>query len=136
MKRFSTEDACYLHLCELKWGKGFECSRCNHNAAVKGRTWHHRRCQKCGYDESCTANTLFHKLKFSVVKAFAIIYELGTLKKGLSTCEIARQYGIHQETAWFFKRKVQQAMGAEVTGKLTGYVEVDEVIIGGAGTSK
>jgi hypothetical protein len=39
-----------------------------------------------------------------------IIHQLSTLKKGISTCEISRQFHIHQETAWFFKRKVQQAM--------------------------
>jgi len=39
-----------------------------------------------------------------------IIHQISTLKKGLSTCEISRQFLVHQETAWFFKRKIQQAM--------------------------
>ena len=30
--------------------------------------------------------------------------------------EIARQYGIHQETAWFYKRKVQEAMSSSLEG--------------------
>jgi len=42
-----------------------------------------------------------------------IVYQISTLKKGLSTCEISRQHKIHQETGWFFKRKVQQAMNYE-----------------------
>ena len=107
---FPTNEACLSYLCDLKWGGGFQCLRCSHTTYVKGRTWYYRRCQKCGYDESCTAQTLFHKIKFPLHKAFCIIYQLGTMKKGMSTLEISRQYGIHQETAWFFKRKVQQAM--------------------------
>jgi hypothetical protein len=35
----------------------------------------------------------------------------------MSTLEIARQYGIHQETAWYFKRKVQLAM-SQINGPL------------------
>ena len=55
---FSTREQCLLHLCELKWGDGFECRKCGHNVAVKGRTWYYRKCQKCHRDESCTAHTL------------------------------------------------------------------------------
>jgi hypothetical protein len=29
-----------------------------------------KRCAKCGYDESPTVNTLFHKVKFGIVEAF------------------------------------------------------------------
>lgn len=135
-KAYSDSSACYAYLCQQKWSKGFTCRRCDHSISVKGRTHFHRRCQSCGYDESPTAHTLFHKLKFPIEKAFAIIYELSTLKKGMSTCEISRQYGIHQETAWYFKRKVQQAMGSHTDKCLTSFIEVDEVIIGGAGQSK
>lgn len=45
--------------------------------------------------------------------------------------EIARQYQIHQSTAWFFKRKVQQAMASGSQPLLQGFVEVDETVIGG-----
>ena len=128
---FSTPEQCYTHLCEYKWSNGFECRKCHHKVAVQGRKWYYRKCQKCQYDESCTANTLFHQLKFSIVKAFWISYQLSTLKKGLSTSEIARQYGIHQETAWFFKRKVQQAMKSINEPLLKNNVEVDEFTVGG-----
>lgn len=128
---FSNSEQCFDYLCEAKWGNGFKCRSCAHETAVKGRTRHYRKCQRCHYDESCTAHTLFHKLKFDVVKAFWIIYQLSTMKKGMSTMEIARQYGIHQETAWFFKRKVQQAMQSGTRTLLKGFVQVDEMAIGG-----
>lgn len=130
-KDFSTAEQCLIYLCEFKWGKGFKCRKCDHETSVKGRTWYYRKCQKCQYDESCTAHTLFHKLKFSIVKAFWITYQLSTLKKGMSTMEIARQYEIHQETAWYFKRKVQQAMKSNGGLKLKKNVEVDEFTVGG-----
>jgi len=130
-ERFSTEEQCLQFLTEEKWKAGYSCRKCDHKVSVKGRTWHHRRCQNCGYDESCTAHTLFHKIKFPLVSAFWIVYQLTTLKKGMSSMEISRQYGIHQENAWYFKRKVQEAMQSQRKSKLSGAVQVDETVIGG-----
>jgi len=128
---FGSDDQCYAHLSSIKWKNGFKCRKCSHEKWIKGRTWYYRKCQKCSYDESCTSNTLFHKLKFSITKAFWIVYQVGTMKKGISTMEIARQYGLHQQTAWYFKRKIQQAIQDGEFIKLKTNVEVDETTIGG-----
>lgn len=129
--KFSTDRACLEYLIELKWEDGFTCRKCSHERSVKGRKWYYRKCQKCKYDESATANTLFHKVKFPLSKAFGIVYQLSTMKKGISSCELAFQWGIHQETAWYFKRKVQQAMCLADRPLLEFNVEVDETVIGG-----
>lgn len=131
LEQFNSEEQCLEFLVNVKWGSGYQCRKCNHNVAIKGRTWHHRRCQECKYDESCTAHSLFHKIKFPLVKAFWIVYQLSTMKKGMSTLEISRQYGIHQCSAWYFKRKVQIAMKSKNQNKLNGIVQVDEAVIGG-----
>ncbi|MFO0386788.1 MAG: IS1595 family transposase [Flavobacteriales bacterium] len=70
-------------------------------------------------------------MKFPLPVAFTMVCQLTTMKKGMSTLEISRQHGIHQETAWFFKRKVQQAMSAFDVESLAGLVEADETVIGG-----
>jgi hypothetical protein len=131
MGRFNTERACLEYLVEQKWSEGYHCRKCGHQVPVKGRKWHYRRCQKCGHDESATANTLFHKIKFPLVEAFLIVYQLSTMKKGLSTCELSRQYSICQKTAWFFKRKVQAAIASKKDALLADNVEVDEFVVGG-----
>lgn len=123
---FSAEEACRQYLCDKKWGNGYTCRKCGHTVSIKGRTWYYRKCQKCRFDESCTAHTLFHKLKFPLTKAFQIVYQLRTLKKGMSSMEIGRQYGIHHETACFFKRKVQQSMKPFGENDLNNLIEVDE----------
>lgn len=112
IKKFESNEDCFKILFDYKWKDGFRCRRCGCCKAIAGRTKFHMRCSTCKYDESVTAHTLFHKLKFPIVKAFGIIYQLSTMKKGMSSCEIARQYDIHQETAWFFGKKVQSAMSA------------------------
>ena len=107
---FKSDVDCYNYLIEGKWSNGYSCRKCGHDQYCKGKKWHHRRCKKCQYDESPTANTLFHKLKFSINRAFKIAFQLCYESEGKSSCEIAREHGICQSTAWFFKRKVQQAM--------------------------
>jgi hypothetical protein len=113
IEQFNSPKACYELLSMYKWKNGFKCRRCNCTESMKGRTDYHRRCKACYYDESCTAHTLFHKIKFPINKAFAIVFQMATMKKGMSSCEISRQYGITQETAWFFAKKVRLAMYAE-----------------------
>jgi predicted nucleic-acid-binding Zn-ribbon protein len=135
-QEFSTPSACYEYLYNLKWSEGYTCRKCGNTNWYKGKRWHHRRCKKCNYDESSVAHTLFHKLKFPIVKAFMITYQLSTMKKGMSSCEIARQYGVHQETAWFFRRKVQKAMQSFAKKKLQNNVEVDETMLGGVDPGK
>src|SRR5690606_22564637 len=107
--KFSSESNCLQYLSDLKWKNGYKCQKCGHQEYCKGKKYHWRKCLNCHYDESPTCGTLFHKVKFSLVSAFEIIYWLSSTTKGMSTHEISRHFGIHQTTAWRFKKKVQLA---------------------------
>jgi len=128
-KRFKDDADCYEYLLEIKWGAGYRCVKCGHKVSVKGKKWYYKRCQKCQYDESVTANTAFHKLKFPILTAFKIMVELSFRKKGVSAREISRLYGINYDTAWLFKSKIMGQMKSEI--KLDGLVHVDEFEVGG-----
>ena len=130
--RFKTDSDCLDYLYELKWKDGFECRKCKHTESRTGNTARDKRCLKCGYEESVTAQTLFHKVKFSLHSAFYICYRICIAKKGMSSTELSRELGLRQMTCWSFKRKVQQAMSSSGLYKLTGDVEVDEFAVGGA----
>ena len=129
-KQFSTNEACYRYLIEWKWGEGFNCSRCGCSNSNKGRTYYHRRCKQCGYDESVLANTIFHGMKMPILKAFHMIFRLTAKKKGMSTIELGSEVGVQQKTAWLFKRKIQVAMKQDNNKKLNGNVDVDETLLG------
>ena len=51
---------------------------------IKESAGYHKRCKQCAYDESVTANTVFHGMH---PKAFYMIFRLTTQKKGMSTVE-------------------------------------------------
>jgi transposase-like protein len=129
--RFPDEQSCLVYLAAQKWSIGYSCLKCDSRKSKQGKKNHNRRCVQCGYEESPTANTLFHKLKFPLKKAFYICYQLSVNKKGMSTLELSRQYGLTQRTCWFFKRKVQNAMQSSNLSPLEGVLEIDEFSIGG-----
>jgi len=80
--------------------------------------------------ESATSGTLFHKLKFSILKAFYIIYYVSTNKKGISSTELSRKLSLRQKTCWLFKQKVMVAMKSSGNNLMQGKVEVDETVVG------
>ena len=128
--RFGTLEACLEYLSEAKWQNGYQCRKCQNTHYCKGKKPYNRRCTKCGYDESPTSHTLFHKLKFGLDKAFEMAYDIVTSKKGASSIWLAERYGVKQMTAWLFRRKVQQAMKSSEQYPLTEQVHVDEFEIG------
>ena len=77
------------------------------------------------------SNTLFHKLKFPLLKAFYIIYSMSTSKKGISSTELSRKLALRQKTCWLFQQKVMKSMASEGNHPLEGIVEVDETVVGG-----
>lgn len=130
-KAFSSEEDCLNYLIKEKWGNGYKCIKCGNDQYGKGRRWCYRRCKKCGYDESVTANTMFHKCKLGLLRAFEIGYRISVKKKGMSSCELAQEFGCQQRSAWLLKAKFQDAMKSSGRYPLEEVVEVDEFLVGG-----
>ncbi|PIF02213.1 MAG: hypothetical protein CR996_01135 [Draconibacterium sp.] len=122
-ERFPDEDACFDYLIELKWGNGFICPNCGHTNYCKGKRKYDRQCTSCHRIVSPTSGTLFHQLKFSILKAFYIVYYVSTCKKGISSTELSRKLGLRQKTCWTFKQKVMQAMKSSSRHKIKGKAE-------------
>lgn len=129
--KFPDNESCLQYLIDQKWGMGFKCVKCEFKDWIKGRQWYYRRCKNCRYDESATSNTLFHGIKMSLVKVFELAYRISQRKKGMSSCELAKELGCQQKTAWQWKAKFQQAMKSSEIFDLTGNVDVDEFVVGG-----
>jgi hypothetical protein len=130
-KRFQTDADCISYLIDIKWKDGMKCVKCDSEEFWKGKCSNNIRCKKCGYEESPTAGTLFHKMKFPLLKAFHICYRVSVSKKGMSTWGLSRELGLRQMTCWAFKRKIQEAMASSESFPLEGSVDVDELAIGG-----
>ena len=128
---FKTEEDCYKYLAQLKWDSGYKCKRCGYDKYCTGKKPHSKRCIKCTHDESPTARTVFDKIKFPILIAFHVAFKISARKKGMSTLELSREFGLRQKTCWEFKRKIQRVMESSKRYKLNGSVQVDEFFIGG-----
>jgi transposase-like protein len=129
-KQFTDRNACLSFLAGLKWKDGFVCKQCGCTKATKGYHPFSMRCGHCRYDESASAHTVFHNLKFSLPKAFYAVFRY-CKKKGMSSYELAKEVGISQPTAWLFHCKLQQTFTSSGKYPLTGEVHVDEFVTGG-----
>lgn len=119
--QFQSQDDCLRFLSGIKWKNGFQCRRCGFGRYIKGRVALDRRCVRCYYNESPTARTIFHHIKFPLLKAFYICFRMSVSKKGVSSLELSRELGLRQKTCWAFRRKVQQAMAASTEKILQGF---------------
>src|SRR5260370_31338509 len=52
-------------------------------------------------------------------------------KNGISSCEVERDLGITQKSAWFLDHRMRMSLHSGTIEKASGHVEVDETFIGG-----
>ena len=122
-KIFPDENVCYNYLAELKWKNGFTCKFCNSNrfVLINKSIAHSRRCSDCKKIESPTANTIFHKLKFPIQKAFYILFLVSAGQK-ITYEDLSQQVDLRVATCFAFKKKIIEVMELKKSkkkGKMT-----------------
>lgn len=107
---FNNEATCRQAIIETRWGVGDEqdviCPYCGeHHCATRkdGRF----RCNKCKRNFSCRVGTIFEDSNLSLVKWFIAMYLISSHKKGVSSCQLARDIKVTQTTAWYMLHKVR-----------------------------
>lgn len=118
---FADDLSCFKHLAELKWVQHFECKKCRHSKSTEGYRKFSRKCLKCGYDETVTAGTLFHQLRFPLRKAFFILIK--TLRYGddFSISELSEELDLRKATCSSFRKKImlyKQVMPENLSGEM------------------
>jgi transposase-like protein len=134
-ERFKTDEDCKKYLSEVKWAEGYTCRKCNHTKSQIRKDFS-RTCNICSDTESSTADTLFHKVKFGLRKAFFICFEMTTTTKSFSASQVAVRFGVRENTARLFMHKVREAMKSSENHPMNSIVHVDEFVIGGHEQSK
>ncbi len=130
IKELPTDDACKAYLAKIKWHDGFICIKCGDTRGCEKAGFRYH-CYGCQHVESATANTLFHKVKFGLQKAFCVVFEMSTSSKSVSSIQMGKRFEIRQGTAWYFMQKVRKAMKSSQKYPLSEIVHVDEFTVGG-----
>jgi hypothetical protein len=102
--------ACHRFLENLKWGTSYHCKKCSNEKYFEGAQKFSRRCTRCGYNESITAFTIFHSIKFPIERAFYLAYLVVQGKNGSTLESLAHELDLRVNTVWGFKHKVLQRL--------------------------
>lgn len=127
--RFNDEESCLKYLRDLKWAHGFQCVKCGHTKYCSGVKPHDRQCTSCRYIESPTANTIFHRIKFPLEKAFGLVHFISKEKKNITSTELSRKLDLRQKTCWLFKQKVVWAMESSKGRYYKDDLHIDDIVV-------
>ncbi|MGL2963598.1 hypothetical protein ACSVH2_07235 [Flavobacterium sp. RSB2_4_14] len=126
MKRINinTKEKCFRVLYSMNT-TNFDCKKCK---KIDGDYFlnsnYEKICSSCKKIHSTTKNTIFENVRFGIVKAMNIVYDIQTSKEYLSSIAISKKYEITQKTAWLFikkinsnKRYIDRLMNVEIQTK-------------------
>ena len=131
---FNNENVCKNAIVETRWGIGEQqdvvCPYCGTHHCVSRKDGRFR-CNHCKRNFSCKVGTIFEDSNLSLVKWFIAMYLISSHKKGISSCQLARDIKVTQKTAWYMLQKVRALYAQDDSEALEGMVECDEVYVGG-----
>jgi transposase-like protein len=129
---FSDPDRCFEYAVNLRWPNGkITCPRCGSKEHSFISTRHLWFCKNCKRQFTVKVQTIFEDSPLGMDKWMIALWLLVNCKNGISSCEVARDLGVTQKTAWFMLHRLRLAMQTGSFSKLGGEVEVDETFIGG-----
>ena len=133
---FSSEEICKQTIAQERWGDGAAvcpyCGCAHTYMTAEGRYI----CKECASHFSVLVGTIFENTKISLRKWFMAMYLISSHKKGISSCQLARDIKVTQKTAWFLLHKLRGLYGQSDATVLDGDVEMDEMYLGGRETNK
>ena len=107
---YPDKESCFRFLSELKWSQGYNCRKCGHDHYFQGHLLYSRRCAKCGYEESVTANTILHDTRIDINKAFYMIFLVYSTKGKISSHKLSEILNIRQSTCWSYSSRIRKVM--------------------------
>jgi hypothetical protein len=130
-KRCSDKASCYNYLVQLKLDEIYLFKKFLNIKFYAYLYDYDNQCTKFSYVESNTVGSLFHQVKFSILKAYFIFFYVSTSKKGFARTGLSRKLALRQKTCWPFKQNVVRAMESSQQFFMTIKVAINDTYIGG-----
>jgi transposase-like protein len=133
MTRFSDDTVCLKYLEHLRWNGNPTCPHCNasHPYRLKDQKTYRCSAKTCRKDFTVLKGLIFENSKIGLSTWFAAIYIVTAHKKGISSCQLARDLSVTQKTAWFMNHRIREMFGMEIEQNSNETWEVDETYVGG-----
>jgi transposase-like protein len=131
---FAEPKKCNEFLAGLRWTDGKpRCPHCGSDNVTYLATQNRYKCYgkhpKAQF--SLKVGTTFEDSPISLDKWLCAMWLIVNCKNGISSCEMAKDLGITQKSAWFLDHRIRFALYSGSFEKLSGHVEADETFIGG-----
>src|SRR5689334_2735471 len=131
---FADPKNCNEFLAELRWMDGKP--RCPHCGSDKVTYLASVNRYKCYAKHpkpqfSLKVGTIFEDSPIGLDKWLCAMWLIVNCKNGISSCEMARDLGITQKSAWFLDHRIRFALYNGSFEKFSGECEADETFIGG-----
>lgn len=138
LKKFPDEAACRKYLVDQRWNGTPECPHCGCRKSYSIENGKRFKCanSECYKKYSVTVGTVFEASNIPLTTWFAAMYLITAHKKGISSCQLARDLGITQKSAWFVLHRIRESLKENAPMLLENEVQVDEAYIGGAEKNK
>jgi hypothetical protein len=124
---FNDKEKTLEFIAGVKWKEGFVCRKCGNTNYCEGKSTASRRCTRCKTEESATAHTLFHNIKFPINKAFYIAYNVCVEGKEISTYNYSNQLGLNQMTCWKFRKRIKDCIIKNSNNK--GKISIKNILL-------
>ncbi|HEY6250879.1 MAG TPA: IS1595 family transposase [Candidatus Angelobacter sp.] len=131
---FSDFENCKALMMFLRWPDGrVKCPTCdseNVSYLVKARRW---KCYAKHPSPTFTlkTGTIFEDSPIPLEKWLPALWLVVNCKNGISSCELARDLGVTQKSAWFMAHRLRYALKDGGFNLMSGECEADETFIGG-----
>lgn len=123
------EESCVSYLEKLRWGDTIVSPYDSTSKVYKTKKGY--RCKNTKKDFNVLTGTLMQGTKIPLIKWLMAMWILNSGKKGLSSCQLAREISVCQNTAWYMLHRLRKAYEQDNDEKLSGTVEIDETFVGG-----
>lgn len=138
-KTYPDEQAAVKFFEDARWADGVRCPRCDKKETVrvittaKPQPYHCRACRKYF---SVKVGTVMEASPIPLRTWLVTVYLMTVSRKGISSCQLARQLDITQKSAYFLMSRVREAWDVTGNAMLSGTIECDEAYFGGKEKNK
>src|SRR4051812_34885475 len=113
LTQYQDENTCRKMLENSRWENGKpHCPFCGHEKyyVIEGGKRYKCANNECYKKYSATVGTVFENSKISLPVWYTAMHIITAHKKGISSCQLAKDLQVEQKTAWFMLHRIREAL--------------------------